>query len=126
MVVVNRVARAVVLLALVWSLGSLLAAVNWHSNFTALQGSGDSGSEFVLHAQERWQHWVDMTLIGVVVAVLALVGALWPLVRAVGQRAERGAEDHAGSATEIDLRGRDGFGGGSEEVRRQAEKRDAV
>jgi hypothetical protein len=131
-VAVNRVARVLVLLALVWSLGSLLAAVNWHSSWTALQRGGDGESELVLHAQERWQHWVDMTLVGVVVTVLGLVGALWPLVRAAGERAQRRAaadapaRAEAGRPTEIDLRGASGFGGASEEVRRHAEQRDAL
>lgn len=132
---VNRVARVVVLLALLWSLGSLLAAVNWHSIWLGQQRI-DSGSDVALHAQERWQHWVDMTLLGVVAAVLALAGALWPLVRAAGERAARRAAAADGStaspaaspaaSTDIDLRGGTGFGGGSAEGRRHAEQRDAV
>lgn len=130
-VVVNRVARALVLLALVWSLGSVLAAVNWHSNWTETLRSGHGGTEAALHYQERWQHYVDMTLIGVVVTVLALALALWPLLRAAGDRALRDADgaDGAGGADgpagrRIDLRGAAGFGGGSEEVRRHADHRD--
>lgn len=132
MVAVNRLARVLVVLALAWSLGSLLAAVNWHSSWTALQRSGGGESELVLHAQERWQHWVDMTLVGVVVTVVGLVGALWPLVRAAGERARRQTETGAGAgagaerAQEIDLRSDAGFGGASEEVRRHAEQRDAL
>lgn len=130
MVAVNRLARVLVVLALAWSLGSLLAAVNWHSSWTALQRSGGGESELVLHAQERWQHWVDMTLVGVVVTVVGLVGALWPLVRAAGERARRQTETETEAGTErveeIDLRSDAGFGGASEEVRRHAEQRDAL
>ncbi|TXR56946.1 hypothetical protein [Quadrisphaera setariae] len=123
MVAINRVARVVLVLALLWSLVALLAAVNWHVNWTTLQRAGGGGSDFAVHAQERWQLWVDLTLVGVVVAVLALVGAVWPLVRSAGALAQRRGE--ADADLEIDLRGPAGFGGGSEEVRRHAGESDA-
>lgn len=116
--VINRLARAVVLMALAWSLGSLAAAVNWHGNWMTFVRLGDGDTDIALHAQERWQHWVDMTLVGVVVVVVALVAALWPLVRAAGDRArERAVAEHGRS---------DGFGGGSEELRRHADDHGAV
>lgn len=123
MVAINRVARVVLVLALAWSLVALLAAVNWHANWTTLQRAGGGGSDVAVHAQERWQLWVDLTLVGVVVAVLALVGAIWPLVRSASALALQ--RDEVDADLEIDLRGAAGFGGGSEEVRRHADERDA-
>ncbi|MGQ7297518.1 hypothetical protein [Quadrisphaera sp. KR29] len=119
MVTVSRAVRAGLLAALVWSLGSLLAAVNWHGNWMSFVRSGNGEGPVALHAQERWQHWVDMTLAGVLVAVLCLALALWPLLRAAGERARGGTEGDRGAITP------GGFGGGSEELRRYAEGRDA-
>ncbi len=81
MVLVSWVARFVVLAALLWSLVCLVAAVNAHSNWTVLVGVGGAGSPPAVEAQERWQHWVDLTLFGVLAAVAGLVVVFWQVLR---------------------------------------------
>lgn len=81
---IGRAARLVVLGALLWSLGCLAAAVNWHSWWRKAVAGGGADSYLAVQAQERWQFWVDMTLVGVVVTVLGLALAVWQVVRAAG------------------------------------------
>ncbi|PWJ47204.1 hypothetical protein SAMN06264364_14018 [Quadrisphaera granulorum] len=117
MIALNRAARVVLLLAVLWSGGSFAAALNWHRNWQIFAQGASATGPVAVNAQERWQHWIDMTLLGVVVAVVALIVALWPLVLAASAHAVRDAEGRGGHA---------GFGGGSEEGRQSTEPRDVA
>lgn len=87
MVLISRVARFVVLGALLWSLVCLVAAVNAHANWSVYVSAGVTDQPDAVEAQARWQHWVDLTLFGVLAAVAGLVVVFWHVLR-VARRLE--------------------------------------
>jgi len=86
-VVISRVARFVVLGALLWSLVCLVAAVNAHANWMVYVSAGVTDQPDAVEAQVRWQHWVDLTLFGVLAAVAGLAVVFWQVLR-VARRLE--------------------------------------
>lgn len=81
MVLISRVARFVVLGALVWSFVCLVAAVNAHANWSVYVRGGAADTDDAVEAQVRWQYWVDLTLFGVLAAVAGLVVVFWQVLR---------------------------------------------
>lgn len=86
-VVISRVARFVVLGALLWSAVCLVAAVNAHANWMVYVSAGVTDQEDAVEAQARWQHWVDLTLFGVLATVAGLAVVFWQVLR-VARRLE--------------------------------------
>ena len=70
---IERAASSVVVVGLLTAIVSAAAAWNWHSIWRAFALRGDAARAVALQAQDRWQHWVGLCLVSLVVAVAARV-----------------------------------------------------